>query len=34
MSHKRNTAASAIRPHPRKEYRDCIELVQYRAGRL
>ena len=32
MSHKRTTAASAIRPHPRKDYRDCIQLVQHRRG--
>jgi hypothetical protein len=32
MSHKRITAASAIRPHPRKDYRDCIQLVQHRRG--
>ncbi len=32
MSHKRTTDASAIRPHPRKDYRDCIQLVQHRRG--
>jgi integrase len=32
MSHKRITAASTIRPHPRKHYRDCIQLVQHRRG--
>jgi integrase len=32
MSHKRTTAASAILPHPRKDYRDCIQLVQHRRG--
>jgi hypothetical protein len=34
MSHKRIIAASAIRPHPRKDYRDCIQLVQHRRGSL
>jgi integrase len=32
MSHKRPTAASAIRAHPRKDYASCIQLVQYRRG--
>ncbi len=32
MSHKRTTAASEIRAHPRKGYRDCIQLVQHRRG--
>jgi hypothetical protein len=32
MSHKRPTAASAIRAHPRKDYASRIQLVQYRRG--
>jgi integrase len=32
MSHKRINAASAIRPHPRKDYCDRIQLVQHRRG--
>jgi hypothetical protein len=32
MSHKRPTAASAIRAHPRKDYASRIQLVLYRRG--
>jgi hypothetical protein len=32
MSHKRNTAASAIRPDPFKEYRGRMQLVRYWRG--
>jgi hypothetical protein len=29
MSHKRAIAASAIRPHPRKDYAQPVQPVQY-----
>jgi integrase len=32
MSHKRTTSASTILSHPRKDYRDSIQLVRHRRG--